>query len=94
MENDALIVEEWGSYVKELGINLQRVRMARKLSQEQVAYGARLSRLQYQRLEWGISSPSPKPSNPTLKSLIAIAQVLECSLGDIIPDDWPDLRAR
>lgn len=42
----------------------------------------------------GHSSPSPKASNPTLKSLIAIAEVLDCTLDEIIPTDWPDLRAR
>lgn len=85
---------DWADYVRELGQSLQRIRNARGLSQEQVAYGAGLSRLQYQRLEWGHSSPSPKASNPTLKSLIAIAEVLDCTLDEIIPTDWPDLRAR
>lgn len=55
---------------------------------EASAYGAGLPRLWYQRLEWGHSSPSPGVLNLTLKSLIAIAKVLDCTMDEIIPTSW------
>lgn len=85
----------WTDYVRELGKDLQRLRNACGMSQEQVAYSAGLSRLQYQRLEGGgHSSPSSKVSNRTLKSLITIAEVLDYTMSKIILAYWPDLRVR
>ncbi|NYF29674.1 hypothetical protein HDC31_003247, partial [Microbacterium sp. JAI119] len=34
------------------------------------------------------------PANPTLRTLIAIAQVLAVSVHELIPDSPPDIRAR
>lgn len=85
--------ESWEGYTRELGMNLRRIRNKRGYSQEHVAYGAGLSKVQYQRLESGGFKGDSTP-NPTAKTLIAIAEVLDVSLGEILPEPWPDLRAR
>ena len=63
------------------------------LSQEAVAYRAGLTRYTYQKYEKGESRPG-SPINPSLRSLLAIAQVLEVELGALLPGDVPDLRSR
>lgn len=85
--------DEWGSFVKQLGVNLQRLRVGRGLSQESVAYAANLSRFAYQQMEKGESRPG-SPANPSLLNVMAIAQVLDVSLEHLLPSKWPDLRAR
>ena len=55
--------KEWARYAKELGVNLQRLRVERGLTQERVAYDAGLSRYQYQRMEWG-KIGKDTPANP------------------------------
>ncbi|MCI1869030.1 helix-turn-helix domain-containing protein [Bifidobacterium crudilactis] len=83
----------WKEYAKELGLNLQRRRSDRGLSQEQVAYSAGLSRYTYQKFEKGESMPGT-PANPSLRNIMAIAQILDISLDQLIPAPWPDLRAK
>lgn len=85
--------DDWRTFAAELGHNLQRARLAKGLTQDQVAYRARLSRFTYQKYESGLSRPD-LPANPTIKSLLAIAQVLEVGLGSLLPADLPDLTAR
>ncbi|RSX51387.1 XRE family transcriptional regulator [Bifidobacterium goeldii] len=81
---------DWAKYSQELGFTLRRLRGARGFSQERVASDAGMSKVQYQRLE-GLGGA---PSNPTIKTLIAVAEVLDVSIGDLVPQPWPDLRAR
>ena len=83
----------WAQYTREFEMNLRRIRAQRGFSQERVAYDAGMSRLQYQRLEGGGSSKD-RPANPTAKTLIALAQVLDVSIDELLPTPWPDLRAR
>ncbi|MEV8274319.1 helix-turn-helix transcriptional regulator [Microbacterium sp. NPDC077184] len=83
----------WDKYVGEIGANIHRLRIARGYSQDRVAYEANLSRYTYQQLERGRSSPQ-RTSNPRLMTLLAIAQVLEVPLDDLLPDAMPDLTAR
>ena len=85
--------KEWARYAKELGVNLQRLRVERGLTQERVAYDAGLSRYQYQRMEWG-KIGKDTPANPTLKTIMAVAQVLGVTLDELLPRSWPDLHAR
>lgn len=85
--------DEWGPFVKQLGVNLQRQRISRGLSQESVAYAANLSRFSYQQMEKGESRPG-SPANPSLLNMMAVAQVLGVSLEQLLPSEWPDLRAR
>ena len=85
--------DAWATYAVELGHRLQRRRLELGLSQEQVAYRAKLSRFTYQKYESGQSRPD-LPANPSLRSLIAIAQVLDSALESLLPDGAPDLTAR
>ena len=82
----------WPEFARELGTNLQRLRIVKGLSQEQVAYAAGLSRYTYQKFEKGESMPGT-PANPSLKNVLALAQVLEVELDELLPTSWPDLRA-
>ncbi|MCH9274891.1 helix-turn-helix domain-containing protein [Bifidobacterium amazonense] len=83
----------WEEYSRRLGVNLQRLRNARGLSQERVAFDAGLSRLQYQRLERG-GFKNDSPSNPTAKTLIALAEILGVTVNELLPQPWPDLHAK
>jgi transcriptional regulator with XRE-family HTH domain len=46
-----------------------------------------------QKFEKGESMPGA-PANPSLRNIMAIAQVLGVSLDELVPEDWPDLRAK
>lgn len=86
-------LDEWGLYAADLGTNLLRTRVAAGLSQEDVAYRAGLSRYTYQKYEKGESRPGTA-ANPTLRTLLALSQVLEVNLDKLLPLNPPDLRAR
>ena len=73
-----------------MGLNLQRVRLERGLSQERLAHMAGISSYTYQKFEKGESKPGT-PMNPRLFTLMALAEVLHVGLADLVPDDWPDL---
>lgn len=80
-------------FAVDFGHRLQRARLARGLSQEQVAYRSQVSRFTYQKYERGFSRPG-QPANPTLKSLVAMAQVLGVELTELVPSAAPDFTAR
>lgn len=90
---DESVDEEWAAYVQRLATALRRAREDAGLSQEQVAYRAGLTRYTYQKYEKGESRPGT-PANPTLRTVLAISQVLGIPLEDLIPDAIPDLRSR
>lgn len=77
-------------FSREMGLALQRLRLARGLSQERVAHLAGISSYTYQKFEKGESKPGT-PMNPRLFTLIALAEVLDVALTDLVPDDWPSL---
>lgn len=81
---------EWAAFTRELGVNIQRLRDARGLSQEDVAYAAGLSRYTFQKFEKGESAPGT-PANPSLHNVMAIAQALSVGLDELLPGDWPEL---
>jgi transcriptional regulator with XRE-family HTH domain len=83
----------WADFAVELGLNLQRLRVERGLSQEHLAYAAGLSRYTYQKFEKGESAPGTA-ANPSLRNVMALAQVLGVSLDALVPQRWPDLRAK
>lgn len=85
--------DAWRTYVTELATNLRRLRLAAALSQEDVAYRSGLTRYTYQKYEKGESAPG-RPANPTIRTLLAITQVLRVPLSDILPRNAPDLRLR
>ena len=82
----------WRQFAVELGHNLQRERLEQGLSQEHVAYRAGLSRFTYQKYESGFSRPGT-PANPSIRSLLAICQVLNVELTSLLPSQIPDLTA-
>lgn len=82
----------WPDFARELGLSLERHRHAAGLSQEAVAYAAGLSRYTYQKFERGESMPGT-PSNPSLRNVMALAQILGATLEELLPQPWPDLRA-
>lgn len=87
------IEAEWSRYSQRFATALRSARERAGLSQEDVAYRSGLTRYTYQKYEKGESRPG-NPANPTLRTLLAIAQVLSVPVGDLIPDDAPDLRSR
>ena len=63
-------------FLKEFGKNLQKLREAKGLSTRQFAYEAEISHSSVGRLEAGLS-------NPTLTTLIKIAEALEVDLNTL-----------
>lgn len=80
----------WETVAREIGLNLLRTREARGLSQERVAHMAGIAAFTYQKFEKGASRPGT-PLNPRLKTLIALSQVLDVPIADLLPDSLPDL---
>lgn len=85
--------DEWAVYARRLATSLRQARENAGLSQEQVAYRAGLTRYTYQKYEKGESRPG-SPANPTLRTLLALSQVLNVTVASLIPTDAPDLRSR
>ena len=52
-----------------------------------------MSRYTYQKFEKGESMPGT-PANPSLRNVMAIAQVLGVTLDELLPRPWPDLHAK
>jgi transcriptional regulator with XRE-family HTH domain len=65
-------------FLKEFGKNLQKLREAKGLSTRQFAYEAEISHSSVGRLEAGLS-------NPTLTTLIKIAEALAVDLNTLAP---------
>lgn len=82
----------WEVFARELGINLLRARQARGLSQERVAHAAGIAAYTYQKFEKGESRPGA-PMNPRLTTLVALSQVLEVPLLELLPTELPDITA-
>ncbi|MEV8176217.1 helix-turn-helix transcriptional regulator [Microbacterium sp. NPDC079176] len=85
--------EQWRIFVQSLAVQLRRRRVESGLSQEDVAYRAGLSRYIYHQYEKG-ESRRGSPANPGLRSIMAIAQVLDVSVDELLPRPLPDLRGR
>jgi transcriptional regulator with XRE-family HTH domain len=85
--------QEWASYAQDLGLAIQRHRHAVGLTQEQVAYSAGLTRSHYQQLEKGLSSRNV-PANPSLITLVALAQVLKIDVSELLPSGAPDITTK
>ncbi|GAW51303.1 Transcriptional regulator, XRE family [Nocardioides sp. PD653] len=79
----------WEAFARELGHNLVRAREATGLSQERVAHAAGIASYTYQKFEKGESKPGT-PMNPRLTTLVALSQVLDVPLVDLLPRDLPD----
>lgn len=72
-----------------LGVTLRRLRTARGLSQESLAYQAGITKNQLQLIESGRSSgrkESVGPSNPRMATLAGLAAILGVSVSDLLAD--------
>lgn len=83
----------WKNYAQELGINIARVRTAKGYFENRVVADVGLSRFTYWKLECRESNPDT-PANPRLRSILAVTQVLDVELADLLPKHIPDLRYR
>ena len=75
--------DEWSAYAREIGVRLQRARQAAGLSQERVAHLAGIAGFTYQKFEKGESRPGA-PLNPRLRTLLAVCDVLEVEVGELL----------
>lgn len=73
----------WWEFARGLGVKLQRARLAKGMSQEAVAHAAGISTFTYQKFEKGESKPGT-PMNPRLRTLFALAGVLEVEVGELV----------
>ncbi|TDD70714.1 XRE family transcriptional regulator [Jiangella aurantiaca] len=100
---------DWPALAVKLGDRLRAARGlfktddGRKLSQEQLAHLAKISRNHIQNIENarnnardGSGNPQPGPGNPGLATLLAISRALEIELLDLLPDELlpPAIRDR
>lgn len=83
--------DSWADFARELGHNLHRARTASGLSQERVAHEAGIASYTYQKFEKGESRPGA-PMNPRLSTLLALSQVLQVPIVDLLPGRVPDMR--
>jgi DNA-binding XRE family transcriptional regulator len=81
-------LDSWDAYVRELGTRLHRIRVERGLTQERLAVSANITAFTYSKLEKGESNPGT-PANPRLKTLAALAEVLDVPLAELLPDRAP-----
>ncbi|MGW9269051.1 helix-turn-helix domain-containing protein [Microbacterium sp. NPDC055599] len=84
---------EWQDFVLKLAVQLRRHRLDCGLSQEEVAHRAGLSRFIYRQYESG-ESRRGTAANPALRSILAIAQVFQVPIEQLLPEQMPDLRSR
>lgn len=91
--HDANAQPGWEAFAVEFGLNLRRARNRAGLTQDAVAHRAGIKRFTYQSYEWG-KSQSSAAANPTLRNLLALCQVLEVPLDELVPSEVPDLTRR
>jgi len=85
--------DAWRQVAEQFGTQLQRRRHALGLTQAAVAALAGMSRYVYQKYERGQGRPGA-PVNPQLRTLVALAQALDTTVGDLIPKNMPDFTHR
>jgi transcriptional regulator with XRE-family HTH domain len=78
--------ELWSEFMEAFGQAVQKRREAQKISQETLAYTAGLSRSAIQKIERGVGRAGAS-SNPSLRTVLAIAQVLEIQIGELLPPE-------
>jgi len=71
-------------FARALGLNIMRFRHARGLSQERLAHMAGISGNTVHLYEKGEARPGA-PMNARLFTLVALAQVLDVSVADLLP---------
>jgi transcriptional regulator with XRE-family HTH domain len=80
--------DAWERYVRDLGVRLQQLRVAKGLTQERLAVAADITSFTYRKLEKGESNPGT-PANPRLRTLMALAEVLDVDLAELLPPGKP-----
>jgi transcriptional regulator with XRE-family HTH domain len=70
-------------FSRDLGIRLQRLRVAQGYSQEHVAHLVGVSAYTYQKLEKGESKPGT-PMNPRMYTLMALAEAFGVTVGELL----------
>jgi transcriptional regulator with XRE-family HTH domain len=75
---------DWATYARELGLEVQRRRIAAGLTQEELAHRAGLTRTHYQQIEKG-EWRRGSPANPSIKVLAHLARALNVQVGDLAP---------
>ncbi|PVE76983.1 helix-turn-helix domain-containing protein [Microbacterium testaceum] len=78
------LTDPWTDFARELGVRMLRARAEKQMSQEQVAHAAGLATFTYRKLEKGESNPGTA-ANPRLRTLVALAEVLDVPLSDLLP---------
>lgn len=82
-------LDDWSAYARDFGIRLHRARIAARLTQEELAYTAGITRSHYQQLEKGLSRPGVA-ANPSLRTVLSLARVLRITPEELLPP--PDER--
>lgn len=80
--------DPWERYARELGTRLHQLRIASGLTQERLAVAANITSYTYGKLEKGESNPGT-PANPRLRTLVALAEVLEVEVAELLPSFRP-----
>lgn len=75
----------WDAYAREMGLLIQKARLDAGLTQEDLAHRAGLTRTHYQQIERGWWKRD-QPSNPSIKVLVRLAQVLRADVQSLLPD--------
>lgn len=83
----------WDAYAREMGLLIQKARHDAGLTQEDLAHRAGLTRTHYQQIERGWWKRD-QPSNPSIKVLVRLAQVLHVEMQELLPVskllEWTD----
>lgn len=82
--------DPWEAYARELGTRLHQARIAKGLTQERLAVAADITTFTYRKLEKGESNPGT-PANPRLKTLVALAEVLDVDVAELLPRRKPGI---
>lgn len=76
--------EQWWLIARQLGLRLQRARIAKDLSQEALAHAADISTYTYQKFEKGESRPGTPMNPPRLRTLITLATALDMRVEELV----------
>lgn len=83
----------WDAYAREMGLLIQKARLDAGLTQEDLAHRAGMTRTHFQQIERGWWKRD-QPSNPSIKVLVRLAQVLQLKPEALLPDaaalSWDD----
>lgn len=85
--------DAWERYARDLGTRLHQLRIARGMTQERLAVAANITSYTYGKLEKGESNPGT-PANPRLRTLVALAEVLEVEVSELLPKRLPGIAYR